>query len=148
MIEGGTKISTVANKCLLHVSIQTIPEHKMEDIKSKILNFVEKLKKKDPELDITIQIPISYEANMVDINSKIAKIVKNATKTVYGTEREFKLFTCTTDGHWFLERGIPTVLIGTFRGDSVIHSADENVHIEDLINTTKMFALIALNYLK
>jgi succinyl-diaminopimelate desuccinylase len=39
MIEGGTKISTVANKCLIHCSIQTIPEHNVEEIKSKILNF-------------------------------------------------------------------------------------------------------------
>jgi len=34
MIEGGTKVSIVANKCLLHCSIQTIPEHDVEEIKS------------------------------------------------------------------------------------------------------------------
>jgi acetylornithine deacetylase/succinyl-diaminopimelate desuccinylase-like protein len=47
-----------------------------------------------------------------------------------------------------MEKGIETFSIGTFRGDNAIHSADENVHIEDLINTTKMFAITALNYLK
>jgi len=148
MIEGGTKISTVANRCLLHCSIQTIPEHDVEEIKMRILNYVESLKKEDPDLDITVQIPISYGPHYINAESNFAQAVKNATKTVYGEEREFKLFNCTTDAHWFAKKGIETVIIGAFREDSVIHCADENVHIDDLINTTKMFAITALNYLK
>ena len=148
MIEGGTKISTVANRCFLNCSIQTIPEHDVEEIKMRILNYVESLKKDDPDLNITVQIPISYGPHSINADSGFAQAVKNATKTVYGEEREFKLFNCTTDAHWFAEKGIETVIIGTFREDSVIHCADENVHIDDLINTTKMFAITALNYLK
>lgn len=148
MIKGGTKISTVANQCLLQCSIQTIPEHDVEEIKTRILNYVESLKKDDPDLDITIQIPISYGPHLINQESNFAKAVIDATKTIYGEEREFKMFNCTTDAHWFAEKGIETVLIGTFREDSVIHCADENVHIEDLSNTTKMFAIIAMNYLK
>ncbi len=148
VIEGGTKISTVANTCVLQCSIQTIPEHDVEEIKTKILNYVESLKKDDPDLDIIIQIPISYGPHLINQESSFAKAVIDATKTVYGEEREFKMFNCTTDAHWFAEKGIETVIIGTFREDSVIHCADENVQIEDLINTTKMFAITALNYLK
>jgi acetylornithine deacetylase/succinyl-diaminopimelate desuccinylase-like protein len=148
MIEGGTKISTVANRCLLHCSIQTIPEHNVEEIKTRILNYVETLKKDDPDLDITVQIPISYGPHDINAEAPFAKAVRNATKAVYGEERDFKLFNCTTDAHWFAEKGIETIIIGTFREDSVIHCADENVHIDDLINITKMFAIIALNYLK
>jgi succinyl-diaminopimelate desuccinylase len=148
MIKGGTKISTVANRCTLQCSIQTIPEHDVEEIKSRILNFVETLKEEDPLLDITVQIPISYGPHIINEKSSFATAVIDATKAVYGEQREFKMFNCTTDAHWFAEKGIETVIIGTFREDSVIHCADENVHIEDLINTTKMFAITALNYLQ
>ena len=148
MIEGGTKVSTVANKCLLHCSIQTIPEHDVEEIKTRILNYVESLKKDDPDLDISVQIPISYGPHFINTESNFAKSVMNATRTVYGEEREFKMFNCTTDAHWFTEKGIETVIIGAFREDSFIHCANENVHIEDLISITKMFAIIALDYLK
>jgi len=148
MIDGGTKISTVANQCVLQCSIQTIPEHDVEEIKTRILNYVESLKKDDPDLDITVQIPISYGPHLINQESSFAKAVIDATKTVYGEEREFKMFNCTTDAHWFAEKGIETIIIGTSREDNVIHCADENVHIEDLINTTKMFAIIAMNYLK
>ena len=58
---------------------------------------MEDLKEGDPDLDIFVNIPICYEAYVMDINSNFAKVVKNATKTVYGEEREFKLFNCTTD---------------------------------------------------
>lgn len=148
LIEGGTKISTVANQCVLQCSIQTIPEHDIEEIKTRILSYVETLKNNDPNLDITVQIPISYGPHYINEGSDFSKAVIDATKTVYGEEREFKMFNCTTDAHWFAEKGIETVLIGTFRENSVIHCADENVNIEDLINTTKMFAIIAMNYLR
>jgi succinyl-diaminopimelate desuccinylase len=148
MIDGGTKISTVADRCTLHCSIQTIPEHDVEEIKTRILNYVETLKKEDPYLDVTVQIPISYGPHIINAHSSFAKAVKDATKAVFGEEREFKLFNCTTDAHWFADKGIETVIIGSFREDNVIHCADENVYIDDIINTTKMFAITALNYLK
>ena len=50
--------------------------------------------------------------------------------------------------HCFQERGIETILIGRGRNDTNAHAADEFVYIEDLINTTKLYALTALNYLK
>ncbi|MFX1278498.1 MAG: M20 family metallopeptidase [Promethearchaeota archaeon] len=148
MIEGGTKISTVADHCYLHCSIQTIPELDIEEIKKRILKYIEKLKHEDPDLDITVQIPIFYGSHIINTESRFAKAVKGATKSVYGEEREFKFSNCTTDAHWFAEMGIETVMIGTFRKDNFIHCADENVNIDDLINVTKMFALTALNYLR
>jgi succinyl-diaminopimelate desuccinylase len=147
-IHGGTKITTVPFKCFLHVSICTIPEQDIGSIKTRILNYVEELKKQDPHLEITVQIPIFFEPQIINENSDFAMAVKQATKTVFNEEREFKLFLPSTDAHWFQERNIPTILIGASRGDTNPHAEDEFVYIEDLINTTKMFAMTALNYLK
>ena len=146
-IHGGNKITTVPNKCFLHISICVIPEQEIGNIKTRILNYVEEVKKQDPNFDITVQIPIAFEPHVIDENSKFAKAVKKATKAVFNEERGFKLFLPSTDAHWFQERGIPTVLIGASRGDTNVHAEDEFVYIEDLINTTKMFAMTALNYL-
>ena len=63
-------------------------------------------------------------------------------------ERDFILFMPSTDAHWFQERGIETILIGTGRNDNNCHTADEFIYIEDLINTTKLYALSPINYLK
>ena len=148
MIEGGKKISIVPDKCFLHCSINTIPEQDAESIKTRIINYIDNLKQHDPDLDITVQIPVSLEPQVIDTNSEFAKIVRAATKTVFNEDREFKLFIPTTDAHWFQEKGIETILIGATRGDNNVHSSDEFVYIDDLINTTKIFAITALNYLK
>ncbi len=147
-IHGGNKITTVPNKCFLHVSICTIPEQDIRSIKTRILNYLEELNKQNPDYKITVQIPIAFEPQVIDENSDFAKAVKNATKAVFNEERGLKLFLPSTDAHWFQERNIPTILIGASRGDTNPHAEDEFVYIEDLINTTKMFAITALNYLK
>ena len=88
------------------------------------------------------------EPFVIDGKSDFAKAVKKSVKVVYNEERDFILFMSSSDAHWFQERGIETILIGTGRSDNNCHAAAEFVYIEDLINTTKMYALTALNYLK
>ncbi|MHA1689079.1 MAG: M20/M25/M40 family metallo-hydrolase [Promethearchaeota archaeon] len=147
-IHGGNKISIVPDKCFLHCSINTIPEQDIASIKSRILEYIENLKKEDPYLDITIQMPIVFEPQVINENSPFAQAVRSATRGVFNEEREFKLFLPSTDAHWFQERGIETILIGSSRFDNNVHAKDEFVYIEDLINTTKLFALTAFHYLK
>ena len=147
-IHGGNKITTVPDRCYLHCSVNTIPEQDIASIKKRILDYIEELNKQDPLLDITVQIPISMEPFVIDGTSDFAIAVQKSAKAVYNEEREFKLFMPSTDAHWFQEKGIETILIGNSRLDNNIHSADEFVYIDDLINNTKMYAITALNYLK
>ena len=147
-IHGGNKISTVPDRCYLHCSVNTIPEQDYESVKKRILDFVEDFKRQDPDLDISVQILFPIKPFIIDDTTDFAKAVKKATKGVFKEEREFRLFMPSTDAHWFQERNIETILIGSSRADNKIHSSDEFVYIEDLINTTKLFALTALNYLK
>ena len=93
-------------------------------------------------------MPLSFEPQTLDLDSEFAKAVKKSVKIVFDEERDFKLFIPTTDAHWFQEKGIRTVLFGPIRAINKPHAADEFVYIEDLINTAKMFAITALNYLK
>jgi succinyl-diaminopimelate desuccinylase len=147
-IHGGNKISTVPGKCYLHVSINTIPEQKVQPIKERILNFVEKMKEEDPLIDINVQMPIVFEPGFIDPDSQFAEIVQESVKTVFNQKREFATFIPTTDAHWFQGKGIETILIGSIRPENKVHAEDEFVYIEDLINLTKIYALTALNYLK
>jgi acetylornithine deacetylase/succinyl-diaminopimelate desuccinylase family protein len=146
-IHGGNKITTVPNKCLLQFSVNTIPEQGIASIKERILDYVEELKQEDPYLNIDVKIPISMEPFVIDGKSAFAQAVQKSVKTVFDEEREFKLFMPSTDAHWFQERGIETIIIGTGRNENNCHAEDEFVYIEDLINATKLYALTALNYL-
>ncbi len=147
-IKGGVSVNSIPDKCVLNCLITTIPEQDVEELKKKILDFIDDYKKKDDNLDIIVQIPISINPQITDINSNFAKIVKEAYKIVYNEERDFKVFIPTTDAHFFQQKGIETILIGSLRGENNHHSTDEFVYIEDLINVTKLYAITALNYLK
>ena len=147
-IIGGDKLSAVPDKCLLYCIINTIPEQDVESIKQNILEFVEKSRLSDPELDINVNFSISFEPFVSNTNSKFAKAIKNAIKIVYNEEREFKLFQSANDGHWFHEKGIETIIMGTGSHKNNVHAEDEFVSIDDLIDTTKIFALTAFNYLR
>ena len=147
-IIGGDKLSAVPDKCLLYCIINTIPEQDVESIKTRIIEFIEAAKKEDPDLNINIQFTMSFEPFTSDINSKFAKSIKNAIKIVYNKDREFKLFQSANDGHWFHEKGIETILMGTGTHENNVHAEDEFVSISDLIDTTKIFALTAFNYLR
>jgi succinyl-diaminopimelate desuccinylase len=147
-LEGGNAIDTVADKCSLNCMINVIPEQDIESVRKKIFNFIENLKKEDPKLEIIVQNPVSIPPAVANTDSNIAKAVKKAFEKIYNEEREFKAFIPTTDAYNFQLKGIETILIGALRGDNNYHAQDEFVYIEDLINTTKLFALTALNYLK
>jgi succinyl-diaminopimelate desuccinylase len=147
-IHGGTKITTVPDRCYLHLTINTIPEQDVASIWKRLLDFVEKMKEEDPDLDVTVQMPIVMEPQVIDESSEFAKIVLRAAEKIHGERREFKTMMPSTDAHWFQERGIPTILVGASAKDNNIHSEDEFVYIKDLMDLVKMFALTALNYLK
>jgi succinyl-diaminopimelate desuccinylase len=147
-IHAGKKISIVPDKCVLQGSIFTIPEQDIESIKDKIINYIDKLKKEDPDLDINFSSILSFEPQEANINSDFAKVVKNAFKTVYNEERGFRLFITPTDAHHFQEKGIETITIGAGMAECNVHKPDEFVYIENLINLTKIFAISAFKYLR
>jgi len=94
-----------------------------------------------------VSFAFSFEPFETDINTKFAKIVQNSVSTVHNEERDFKFFQSANDGHWFHEKGIETILIGTGTHENNVHAEDEFVSINDLMDTTKIFALTILNYL-
>ncbi len=100
----------------------------------------------DPYLKLNIHFAFSFEPFITDPTSKIANAVKDAVKMVYGEEREFKMFQSANDGHFFAEKGIPTVIMGTGTHENNVHAQDEFVYVKDLIKTTKIFALTVLNF--
>ena len=146
-IDGGKKMSSVPDNCMLYCIINTIPEQSIESIKKRILDFVEESMKNDPDLDLKVNFATSFEPFESDTSTKFSTSVQTAVNTVFSEEREFKMFQSANDAHWFNEKGIEVILMGTGTHENNVHAEDEYVSIDELIETTKIFALTALNYL-
>jgi len=147
-IQGGEKMSGVPDKCLLYFTISTIPEGDVESIKKRILDFTEEYRNKDSYLDVKINFTFSYEPFTSDENTKFAHSIKKALRTLYNEEREFRWIQGANDGHYFHEIGIEVISIGAGSHENNIHAPDEFIKVEDLLETTKIFALTTMNYLK
>ena len=119
----------------------------MASIKNRILQFTENARAVDPDLDLNVQFTMSFEPFITNVTTKFAKSVQKAVTSVYREEREFKLFQSANDGHFFHEKGIETILMGTGSHECNVHAADEFVYIRDLLDTTIIFALTIFNYL-
>ncbi|UCC20093.1 MAG: M20/M25/M40 family metallo-hydrolase [Promethearchaeota archaeon] len=147
-IDGGNSLSALPDSCVLQCLISVIPEVDIKSIETRILNFIEALKKEDPLLDIKTQTGLIIRPQILNTKSTFANVVKKAFRTVFEEERDFKTFIPTSDAQIFHEQGIETILIGPIRGENNHHAQDEFVYIDDLINVTKIYALTALNYLR
>ncbi len=148
LINGGKSLSAIPDNCILQCLISVIPEMDLEGIKTRVLNFVEEFKNKDPDLNIKAQIGLYIKPQILNTKSTFTKAVKKAFRIVFEEERDFKTFIPTTDAQIFQEKGIETILFGPLRGENNHHAQDEFVYIDDVINVTKIYALTALNYLK
>jgi acetylornithine deacetylase/succinyl-diaminopimelate desuccinylase-like protein len=57
LIKGGTGINIVPDYCEATVDIRLIPKQTKEKVKTQITNLIEKLKQKDPQIQVEIQGP-------------------------------------------------------------------------------------------
>lgn len=147
-IQGGEKMSGIPDHCLLYFTIGTIPEQDVESIKNKIMDFTEEYRKKDPDLNVKVNFTFSYEPVIADKSTKFACSLKESIKTLYNEEREFRMIQGANDGHYFHEKGMEVICFGSGSHENNIHAPDEFIRVEDLLETAKIFALTALNYLK
>jgi len=67
---------------------------------------------------------------------------------VFNENRDYRFNIATNDAHFFLERGIETIQFGCGGIENNVHAADEFIEVDQLLNTTKTYAIAAMNYLK
>ncbi len=75
-LQGGYKLSGVPDKYKLFFVINTIPEHDVESIKQRIIDFNEESMKKDPFLKSQISFTASFEPHISNPNTRFAKAFK------------------------------------------------------------------------
>jgi acetylornithine deacetylase/succinyl-diaminopimelate desuccinylase-like protein len=122
---------------------------------SVVEEFVEKLRREDPELDIEIEVEIPSSGKRgfftpeVGEDELFVKILKEATKDVLGFSPPSDVFPGGSSDASAIQRltGIPT--IPAF-GPGILclcHQPNEYVHVKDIIAAAKIYALAATRYL-
>lgn len=145
--KGEAQINVIPKECYTTLDIRTVPGQEHEVIKMQIQKIFDKLKKGNKNFKADMEVIEERPWTETSKNEPIVKSIAEAYKMVTGKEPVYNGVPGATDGTFLHAlRDIPVVTTGA--GDRLIpHQADEYVEIDELVETTKMYALTAMLYL-
>jgi succinyl-diaminopimelate desuccinylase len=135
-------VNIVPGEDVLCFDCRILPDYNLEEILNDILKLAEDYEKRT---GATIKIEIlnkSIAPKPTDANSKIVHMLKEAIKTVRGTEPKVGGIGGGTCAAYFRKIDIPAVVWSTI--DETAHQPNEYAKIENLINDAKIYATLMI----
>ncbi|MCQ6268355.1 ArgE/DapE family deacylase [Fictibacillus sp. WQ 8-8] len=148
VIKGGTKINVVPGSSEIQVDFRVIPEHSIDGIYNRVESIVERLQKDDPDMNIRVERVLDFQTTptVTEESSPIIGELQEALKEVTGEALPVVGMLGQSDTRWFINSGIPGINFGPGTNDNNLHSYDEFMDIEDLVQTTKVLSVLVRNY--
>jgi len=159
MIKGGIKVNVIPDSCEAVIDIRLLPGQKVDPI----MNALKKLIEEDlgyivknqilgasKDVCVVLEIVNASEGSYWDQweKSKDLKEFYNIVETIYGKKPFYFLLPASADAHYLRNDGYcpQTILFGPGSAGTA-HAIDEYIEIQDFINSIKVFAVFALNFL-
>jgi succinyl-diaminopimelate desuccinylase len=141
-VRGGIKTNVVPDYAEAKVDIRLLPGQNPEEVFSEVVKKVADSGIRGVLLKKDVALP-SYE----NPEDPFVSLVKRSVSEITGEEQVFTIIgSGATDARYIRSlRGIPTVILGP--GNESAHSANENIDIEDMVLISKIYTLIALEFL-
>jgi len=146
-IRGGTKINVVPDRCEIEVDRRLLPGEKKEEVLGEMKKLLDLIQSKDSLFQYRMEEIDFAEPSEVDPEEEIVRIGVESIQEVVGEKPPLRAFSGFTDSRFYINQcHIPTLVFGP--GDtSQIHTTDESVEVEALIQAAHIYALILINYL-
>jgi succinyl-diaminopimelate desuccinylase len=145
--KGEPQINVIPNECYATLDIRTVPGQDHKVIAEQIQEIFNRLAKDDKDFSAIMEVIEERPWTETSKEEPVVQAISKAYTMITGKEPIYNGVPGATDGT-FLNclKGIPVVTTGA--GDRLIpHQKDEYVEIDELIETTKIYALTALMYL-
>ena len=145
LIEGGVAVNVVPDDCRLTMDRRTLPGESLEDAEREIAQIIERLKSADKTFEADYSVLIRANSFEMRPDDNLVKSVARVCDLL-GLNSEPIGYQQVSDGRFFAERGIPTVLLGPGIAE-LAHTPDEHVPVAAVIEAVKIYALIAVEVL-
>ncbi|PKM84664.1 MAG: peptidase M20 [Firmicutes bacterium HGW-Firmicutes-11] len=144
---GEPQLNVVPGEAYMALDLRTVPGQTHEELKSEIQRIFDRLATEDPDFKATMEVIEERPWTETSKEEPVVKAIAKAYETVTGREAVYNGVPGATDGTFLHAwKQIPVVVTGA--GNRLIpHQSDEYVEIAELIETTKMYALTAMNFL-
>ena len=152
IIKGGETYSALADSCEIVGSVLFKPDLKLDDVVNQFRETIESvsisdkwLKKNPPK----VQIPYVLDAKPpINISPK-SKFCTDFTKAFEKIKKEKPQFNCSTttsDANYLHQYGHDIITFGPGEIEAGVHGPNEYVNIDNLVESTKIYALSAINW--
>lgn len=144
---GEPQLNVVPGEAYMTLDLRTVPGQTHEDLKMEIGRIFDRLALTDPEFKATMEVIEERPWTETSKEEPVVKAIAKAYETVTGREAVYNGVPGATDGTFLHAwKQIPVVVTGA--GNRLIpHQSDEYVDIAELVETTKMYTLTAMNFL-
>ncbi len=144
LIRGGVKSNMVPESCTASIDFRPIPGMDTDQIAADLEGLLLESAKEGIELEYSLEI-LGYPFE-TDPDAAVVLAGQRAVR-FRGLDDERVGYSQVSDGRFFAERDIPTLILGP--GDPArAHTHNEFVPVDDLVEAVKIYALIALELLR
>lgn len=144
LIEGGSEMATLPDRCLLSVERRTLPGETPEAVLAEIDAVLDECRAADPALVASARVTLAREPFEIAPDHPFVALVRNAMGRVPGALPEVAGLSFWADSAFTAAAGIPTVLLGP-PGDGA-HADEEWVSVSGTIACARALAEIARDF--
>jgi succinyl-diaminopimelate desuccinylase len=140
-IRGGIATNVVADWCEATIDRRTLPGESIPEAVAEIERVLTRLEMEDAALQADVEVLQSGPPIETSTDTRIVRIAQDVARELR-ISPEVVGYPQASDGRFFAERGIPTIIFGP-GSPEVAHTPDEFVELDDVIAAAKFYAMLA-----
>jgi len=145
-VKGEPQINVVPSECMATLDIRTVPGQEHAVLRQQMEDILTRLAAEDKDFKATLEVIEERPWTATDRENRIVSAISESYQSVTGKAPVYNGVPGATDGTFLHMAGIPIVTTGA--GDRYIpHHADEFVPIDQLVETTRLYAETAVRFL-
>lgn len=143
-LQGGTGLTTYAERCVLNIERRTLPGETEEQVVAEVEEILELLGDADPSFRANCRTLFSRPAFEVSADAEIVRVVEEASATVLGKRPKHVGENPWMDSALLAQAGVETVVIGPKGGGA--HAPEEWVDLDSVVDLARILAVTAERY--
>jgi acetylornithine deacetylase/succinyl-diaminopimelate desuccinylase family protein len=144
-IQGGVSFNVVADSCHALIDRRILPSETEASATREIQGILDELEVEDPDIKAGLEILGSGTPFETSPDASICNLARKTLEEL-GLPGEFVGYEQVSDGRFFAEKGIPTILIGPGTA-KVAHTPNEYLELDQFLDAIRVYALLAVRAL-
>jgi succinyl-diaminopimelate desuccinylase len=145
-IRGGVATNVVPDWCEATIDRRTLPSENIPEAVAEVEGILADLQREDPTLQADVEVLQAGPPVETPLDAPLVRTAQRVARELQLSD-EVVGYQQASDGRFFAERGIPTILFGPGDPD-VAHTPDESVDLNDVITAARFYALMGLRLLR